>query len=178
MADIRRVSSRIVYANRWLRLREDEIVRADGTAGRYSVVDKPDFALVIPLDGDELHLVEQYRYPIERRCWEFPQGSWASDPTGGPEELARAELAEETGLRAAYVEHLGHLKSAYGFCSQGYDVFLATGLTSGPSAREPEEQDMRQCHVSVGRFERMVHDGDIVDAHSVAAWTLFRLTRS
>ena len=58
------VRSREVYANPWMTVREDEVRRADGSDGIYGVVDKPDYALVIPLDGDRLHLVEQFRYPV------------------------------------------------------------------------------------------------------------------
>ncbi len=47
---IQRISSHEVYRNRWMSLREDEIERPDGSRGIYSVVDKPDFALVIPAE--------------------------------------------------------------------------------------------------------------------------------
>lgn len=73
---VRRISSREVYCNAWLSVREDEVVRADGSTGVYGVVDKPDFAVVIPKDFDGFWLVEQFRYPVGRRAWEFPQGSW------------------------------------------------------------------------------------------------------
>src|ERR671935_2000273 len=109
--------SRMVYRNAWMSVREDAIERDDGSVGVYGVVDKPDFALVIPYDAGGFWLVEQYRYPVRRRAWEFPQGSWNSG-SGTPEELARAELAEETGLRAGHMRQLGHLCVAYGFCSQ------------------------------------------------------------
>src|SRR5438132_473856 len=112
---MRVVDNRVVYSNPWMSVREDDIERDDGSVGLYGVVDKPDFALVIPYDAGGFWLVEQYRYPVRRSAWEFPQGSWDSR-SGTPEELARAELAEETGLRAAELRHLGHLYCAYGFC--------------------------------------------------------------
>lgn len=179
MSALRRTASRVVYANRWLSVREDAIVRPDGSIGIYGVVDKTDFALVIPIEGEgmeqRVHLVEQYRYPIERRCWELPQGGWPADPRGDAEALARTELAEETGLTAGRVEHLGRLQSAYGYSNQAFDVFLATRLTAGPHAREIEEQDMQQGCVPRAEFERMARDGEIVDANSLAAWALLRL---
>jgi hypothetical protein len=52
-------SSREVYRNPWMTVREDEIVRDDGSLGNYGVVDKPDFALVIPQDDTGFWLVEQ-----------------------------------------------------------------------------------------------------------------------
>ena len=69
------LSSRQVYANSWMAVREDRIRRADGTDGIYGVIDKPTYALVIPRDGDRLQLVEQFRYPVGRRSWEFPAGT-------------------------------------------------------------------------------------------------------
>ncbi len=181
MPGIRATASRLVYANQWLRVREDDIVRPDGSTGIYGVIDKPDFALVIPLDGNgpsaRVHLVEQYRYPIGRRCWELPQGGWppgAAVP-GDAKALARAELAEETGLTASGMVHLGRLQSAYGYSNQAFDVYLATGLTAGPHARELEEQDMRAASLPRAEFEACIARGEILDANSVAAWMLLRL---
>ena len=74
--DIRTISSSLVYEDAWMVLRRDEIERKDGSRGSYAVVDKPDFAVVIPSDGDRFCLVEEYRYPVGRRCWAFPQGAF------------------------------------------------------------------------------------------------------
>jgi 8-oxo-dGTP pyrophosphatase MutT (NUDIX family) len=157
-------------------VREDEIVRDDGSVGSYGVVDKPDFALVVPQDDTGFWLVEQYRYPVGRRAWEFPQGSWAEGTKGSPEDLAAAELREETGLLADRMRHLGRLFSAYGFCSQGFDVFHATGLRIGQHAREVSEQDMQQRHVSRSELDDMIRTGLVVDAATVAAVGLLVLS--
>jgi 8-oxo-dGDP phosphatase len=169
---VRQVSSREVYRNPWLSLREDQVRRPDGSAGVYSVIDKPDFALVIPADPAGLHVVEQYRYPVGGRYWEFPQGTATGGVVVPPEELARAELAEETGLRAGSLELLGHLHCAYGMSSQGFDVFLATDLTPGPTAREATEQDMRQRLVSRDEFEELIRAGRVTDDSTLAAYAL------
>lgn len=173
---IRQLSSQVVYRNQWMSVREDEIVRADGSRGVYGVVDKDDFALVIPAERDGFWLVEQYRYPVGLRRWEFPQGTFDPGHTGSPADLARAELAEETGLVAARLTHLGHLHCAYGMSSQGFDVYLATGLTRGEPRRGPEEQDMRQRWVPRAEFERLVRAGEITDDSTLAAYTLYLLS--
>lgn len=156
-------------------VREDQVVRQDGSTGTYGVVDKPDFAVVIPQTIDGFWLVEQFRYPVGRRAWEFPQGSWGSDATGSAAELARAELAEETGLRAGELHHLGYLYEAYGFCSQGFDVYHATDLSPGEATREASEQDMRHRSVTEQEFREMVRAGDIIDGATVAAYSLLLL---
>jgi 8-oxo-dGTP pyrophosphatase MutT (NUDIX family) len=169
------LSSRVVYRNAWMTVREDEVRRADGSTGLYGVVDKPDFALVVPRERDGCWLVEQHRYPVGRRALEFPQGSWGAGGTGSPGELAAAELREETGLAAGSLEHLGHLHTAYGFCSQGFDVWLATDLTPGPVDREQSEQDMLHRWVPDAELADLVRSGEIVDAASLAAWSLLHI---
>ncbi len=170
---IQRISSRIVYQNPWMQLLEDVVQRPDGSRGIYSYVDKPDFALVIPVQRDGFHLIEQYRYPVSHRSWEFPQGTLPNREDSDPTELARRELAEETGLRARHIHRLGHLHPAKGMSSQACTVFVAEELESGPHSREHEEQDMRQRWFSQACLADMVKDGIITDAATIAAYLLY-----
>ncbi|WP_007506727.1 NUDIX domain-containing protein [Pseudofrankia saprophytica] len=165
-------ASRAVYENPWMRVREDTIVRADQSTGIYGVVEKADFALVIPVDADGVWLVEQYRYPVGARFWEFPQGSWEDQPNIDPAVLAAAELREETGLRAGRLDHLGRLFTAYGYSTQGCHVWLATDLTEGPRAPTVEEQDLVARRFSHPEWLAMLADGVIQDASTLAAWAL------
>ena len=175
---MRTTSSREVYRNPWIRVREDVLERDDGSEGLYGVVERADFGLVIPAERNGFWLVEQYRYPLGRRCWEFPQGTWGAGARGSAEELARAELAEETGLRAAELRHLGHLDLAPGLSDQEFDVWLATGLTAGPTAREATESDMRQRFVSEAEVRRMIREGTFTDGPSLAAYALLLLSEA
>jgi 8-oxo-dGDP phosphatase len=173
--DIRTLASSVVYEDSWMALRRDEIERRDGSRGTYAVVEKPDFALVIALDSSRFCLVEEYRYPVQRRSWAFPQGTFPGRVSGDPADLARLELAQETGLRARELTRLGFLHSSHGTTGQGFHVYLATGLTQGRPEREPEEQDMQQCWVSRGEFKNMIRNGTITDDSTVAAYSLLVL---
>ncbi|UXA16841.1 NUDIX hydrolase [Mycobacterium sp. SMC-4] len=179
MDSIRAVGSREVYCNTWMSLREDDIRRPDGSLGIYAVVDKPDYALVIARDrtpaGDRFHLVEQFRYPLGMRRWEFPQGTVAGRSDLDPAELAARELREETGCTAESMTELGTLDVAPGMSSQRGRVFLATGISEGPHQREHEEQDMTSGWFDRTEVEQMIRDGVITDAQSLAAWTLLLL---
>jgi 8-oxo-dGTP pyrophosphatase MutT (NUDIX family) len=172
---MRTTSSREAYRNPWIRVREDEVVHADGSTGLYGVVERPDFGLVIPAERDGFWLVEQYRYPLGRRAWEFPQGTWSEGDGGTAEELARAELAEETGIRAGELRRLGRLDLAPGLATQRFDVWLATGLRPGPTAREASEADMRSAFVPETELRAMIADGRFTDSPSVAAYCLLLL---
>jgi 8-oxo-dGTP pyrophosphatase MutT (NUDIX family) len=169
------VSSREVYRNNWLTVREDVVRRPDGSTGIYGVVDKPDYALIIAIDGDRLAMVEQYRYPLGERRWEFPQGTAPDRAEVAPAELAARELREETGLTAGSFLALGRLDIAAGMSSQRGTVFLATDITEGEHDREHEEQDMHFEWFERSRFEEMVTSGRITDAQSIAAYGLLLL---
>lgn len=169
------VSSTQVYASPWLSLREDSVRRPDGSTHPYAVVDSLDAALVIAAEEGHLHLVEQYRYPIAGRSWEFPSGT--ADPLrdADPWALAARELREETGLSAATMTTLGILDVMPSTLSQRCWVFLATGLTHEPPDRDDEEADMESGWFARDHVERMIKDGHITDAKTCAAYTLLLL---
>lgn len=170
------LSTRTVYRNNWMSVREDTFRQADGAQALYGVVDRSDFAVVIAESEGAFQLVEQFRYPIGRRSWEFPMGTWPAGHTGSVADLARAELAEETGLTAASWRQVGgRLHEAPGFCAQGFTVFHATDLTPGPHRREASEVDMVSAAVPEAEFLAMIRDGRIVDGVTIAAYALLRL---
>jgi ADP-ribose pyrophosphatase len=177
---IKTISSREVYRNPWTRVREDVIERANGARGIYGVVDKDPACIILALDhtpdGEFIYLVEQYRYTVGGRFKELPQGGWERADVV-PEEMARGELREETGLRAERMTHLARLQIGYGVMNQEQHVFLAEGLTQGEPDRDAEECDLEVHRVPVAEFEAMLLDGRVVDNCSAAAWGIYRLWR-
>lgn len=170
--DIERVSSRLVYENRWMRVREDAIRRRDGSDGIYGYIEKDDFVVVVPVHEDgSVTMVEQYRYPVGARFWEFCQGMWGG-PGADPRLVAAHELAEETGLVAATLTEAGYLYEGYGTMRQGFRVFLATGLAQGAARPEIEEQDLISRRVPRAELDRMMRECEVKDSVSVAAWGL------
>ena len=170
--------STVIYSNRWMTVREEKTLRHDGVRGIYGVVDKTDFALVIPYADGGFHLVEQYRYPVKARYWEFPQGSWETRPDADPLAVARGELAEETGLRAGTMTPLGHLFEAYGYSNQGFHVVLATDLTAGETDLEESEAGLVSRWFSEEEVWDLIAGGRLKDAASIAALALFQRHRA
>lgn len=172
--EIETLQSTVVYRNRWMTVREDAIARADGSSGIYGVVEKTDFAVIVPYDEGQITLVEQYRYPVRARYWELPQGSWEGQQID-PLALARAELREETGLVAGAMRHVGRLFQGYGYCTQAYDVFLASELGRGETQLDAEELGLVARAFPLATVLSMVADGTIADATTVAALGLLRI---
>lgn len=171
------LSSREVYRNPWLSMREDQILRSNGKPGIYGVVDKEDCAIIIPIHEDRVWLVEQYRYTVQQRYLELPQGGWEMGDVD-PEELARGELKEELGLNADQMVYLGWVWIAYGFTRQKQHVFLATGLTVTKTEPDPEEHDLIGHTVAVSEFEQMMLDGTIRDSCTLSAWAFYMLWKA
>lgn len=171
---IRTLSTREVYRNHWMSVREDDIERSNGTHGIYGVVDKHDCAIILPIDGDHIWLVEQFRYPIGERALELPQGGWESE-IANPEELARGELREETGLIAGRMTELPWIWIAYGFARQRQHIFVAEELSPGPHQRDGEEADMEIVRLPIATFEEKLRTGQIRDGCTMAAWAAYLL---
>lgn len=166
-----------MYENRWMKVHEDAVRFSNGSEGIYGVVDKDDFALIIPIHEDgRFQLVQQYRYPVGARYWEFPQGSWETNREVDPEVLALGELQEETGFSAESLTKIGHLFEAYGFSNQGFHIFLATNLKSGTVTRDNEEQDMLTAAFNRREVNEMIKAGQIKDAPTIAALGLLALS--
>jgi 8-oxo-dGTP pyrophosphatase MutT (NUDIX family) len=171
------LGSRDIYRNQWMRLREDDILRSNGKTGIYGVIEKDDSAIILPVDEGKVWLVEQFRYTIQERALELPQGGWEME-VDNPEELARGELREELGLDAAQMTFLGTLWIAYGFTKQRQHVFLATGLTPTDKEPDPEEHDLIARTVTVEEFETMMLTGVIRDNCTLSAWALYLLWKA
>ncbi|HEX3574712.1 MAG TPA: NUDIX hydrolase [Rhodopila sp.] len=169
------LSSRIAYENRWTRVREDIIRRADGSDGLYGVVERSDFVVIVPWQDGRLTLVEQYRYPVGARIWEFPMGMWEQAPGTDPAVLAAGELREETGLIAGHMLHAGEIFQGPGYCNQRGHIFLATDLTQGDHQREVSEQDMVCRDFDLAAFEAMIREGKVREAMTISAFGLLRV---
>ena len=164
-------ATREVYANRWLRLREDEVVRPDGGSGIYGVVEvaNPAVFVVALTDDDEVVLVDLYRYTTGRWSTEIPAGS-----TDGEDALvaARRELAEETGLAADEWVEVGAMSSLNGICDAPEHVFLARGLraVAGDAAATQAEEGIADVRrVPFADVLGMIGRGEITDAETMAA---------
>lgn len=166
----RTLSSRIVYSNPWISVREDNVIRPDGEPGIYGVVETRIATGVVAIEPDlTTYLVGQYRYPTKMYSWEIPEGG--TDKDEEPIVAARRELKEEAGIEAVKWRQLGpefHLSNCYS--SEIAVVFLAENLKSVGASPDGNEK----IEVKALPFRdvyRMVLSGEIVDAVSIVAIT-------
>ena len=114
-----RLSRRVAYENRWIRVEEDVVRVPNGHETIYGVVRCADAVGVLPfVDDDHVLLVQQYRYVAGHPTWEMPTGGRTMSES--LEDAARRELAEEAGFAAGRLEYLPSMHRPTGRnCSTG-----------------------------------------------------------
>ena len=172
------LSSREVYANPWIRVREDEVLRPDGSPGIYGVVTTGLAVGVVALtDADEVVLVGQWRYTLDAYSWEIVEGGAGRDEDGLT--AVRRELVEEAGYEADHWERLGHdIAISNSVTDEIARVWLARGLRPVPDDPDPTEE-LQVRLVPFDDAVAMIDRGEITDSiTSVALLTLDRQRRS
>ncbi|MBZ4488604.1 NUDIX hydrolase [Microbacterium sp. cx-55] len=161
-------ATRTVYENRWIHVREDDVVGPHGE-GIYGAVRMQHPAVfVVAIDDDErVCLIGLDRYTTGPSL-EVPAGG-----TDGEEPLAAAqrEFREETGFAADSWEHLGTMNALNGIAEAPEHVFLARGIrpAADAAASQNEEGIDEVRWVPFGEALKMISRGEITDGETIAA---------
>lgn len=165
------LGSRVAYENRWIRVREDAVLRPDGSPGVYGVVEvRSPAVFVVPVTAaEEIVLVEVDRYAIGGLSLEVPAGG-----TDGEDALVAAgrELREETGLAAESLVDLGPVYSLNGVSDAPGRVVLASRLHAVDGAEQEVEGIETVRTVAIPDLPRLIADGEITDNESLGALLL------
>jgi len=166
----KRLTSRPIYRNRWVELREDQVELPDGRTTLYGVVHSGSGECVgiLPfLDPDTVLLVGQYRYVAGDFFWEMPTGGMHPGET--MEEAAQRELAEEAGHTARRLTLLTSFHTSKSVMEETAHLFIGEDLV--PVARRAADPT-EFIEVRPVPFEetlQMVLDGRIKDAMTIIA---------
>lgn len=164
----KKLSSRTVYENDWMRVLEDHVVNPGGGENQYGHVHFKNRAIaIVPLDeAGNTWLVGQDRYTLGTYSWELPMGGAPLDED--PLDAAKRELKEETGLSASRWSEVMRLHTSNSITDELGIVYVAEGLTEGETAFE-ETEDLQIRKLPLADAVQLVHQGEITDAISVAA---------
>ena len=158
---------RVVYDGYVIQVAVGEFVGPNGEVVERDLIHHPGAVSVVPIDGDDVILVRQYRAALGLDLLEIPAGKRdvADEPL---EDCARRELAEEIGMHAASLVKVASFFNSAGFCDELSHVFIATGLTPVPrSAHGLEEEYMAVERHKLDDVPAMIASGELRDAKSI-----------
>lgn len=168
------LSSKVVHQNAYYRVRQDDVIKPDGSKGTYSVVEFRGAAFIVAVDDTlQLYLVGQHRYPIDKYSLEVPSGGLEDGED--PLVAAKRELQEEAGLQATTWKQLGITYAANGAVTGDDHMFLATGLSATADNAQAEEGIEEVRKVSFSEAFDMIHHGEIHDQQTITALTMAAL---
>jgi len=163
----RKLKSRKIHKNPWYTLREDDVIRPNGSRGKYYVVDINSVAVVAEDDDGKIYLVGQVRYPVGNIfSWELVTGGFQKPSR--PLSAAKRELKEETGLLAEKWDSLGYFHPMNGYSSETVFVYLARKLKKGKQELDDCE-DIIIKKESVGRAMKMIERNEVTCGITIAA---------
>jgi ADP-ribose pyrophosphatase len=168
------LDSETVHQGKYLAYRIDHVLTSEGRRATREVVVHPGAVAVVALDAeDRILLVRQWRHAAGTELLEIPAGTLDRHDDGStedPDAAARRELEEETGYRARSWRKLGSFWTAPGFATELMHLYLATELEPADEDRLGPDQDelLELEHVPLGEAVRLLEDGAIRDAKSVA----------
>ena len=161
----RTLSTRSVYTNPWIRVREDSAELPDGSTTIYGVVEcKPCIGVLPFVDPETVVLVGQYRYVVRDFYWEMPTG--AIDPGESEEAAVQRELAEDAGYAAERLTKLCTFFTSKSVMDESAALYVAEGLH--PAAHRPDPTEFIEVRAfPFAEVLRMVETGEIKDAMTV-----------
>lgn len=131
------LSSKKIYEGKIINVRLDRVHLPDGKEGCREVVELGGAVAIVPVCGEEVYFVKQYRTPVEKVLLEIPAGRL--EPGEKPEECAHRELAEEIGFGPSRLQQLAFFYSSPGFSDETLHLYLAQGLIYRPVPKEEGE---------------------------------------
>ena len=161
------LDTKIIYEGKVFRVRQDRVVEPGGVEVTRDVVVHRGSVVVLPVfaDGDIL-LIRQYRHALGAFLWELVAGR-VEEGESRPAS-ARRELLEETGYTARRVKQILEIFPSPGILTERMWVFVAIGLREGAAQPEDDER-ISTRKVSLAAVEKMIRNGSLHDAKSVAA---------
>lgn len=160
------VSSREIYKNPWMRLREDIAAMPNGKTTIYGVIECNDCVAVLPfVDTEHVVLVRQYRYIFEEdQRWEIPSGGVKAGES--TEAAARRELREEVGYDAQALHFVSTYFPSKSIMRETGHLFIGRQLTKVQAV--PDETEFLEVAIfPFAQALQMVIDSEIRDSMSV-----------
>ncbi len=141
----------------------------------FSVLEAPDWVNVIALTPEnDIVLVEQYRYGIEKPTLELPGG--VCDEEEDPKTTCIRELAEETGFSSDEWVYLGNVSSNPAMLTNYTHTYIAKNCIKTIDQQLDGNERINVHVLPLEEFLGLIRDGEIKHSLMVAAIGKFLLS--
>ena len=166
----RRILSKWIIRDQWMRLRADTCELANGQLiDPYYVIEEHDWVHVFAQDVDaKVLIVKQYRYAAEIECAELPGG--VVDAKEAPLDTAMRELKEETGYVAAHWRKIGQVFADPGRRTNSIHIFLAHGLSAKGEQHLDATEEIVTELASIAEIKAMIDLGTFSHSMHIASF--------
>ena len=154
-----------IYRGRRLWVEKRGFLLPDGRQKEVVVVHPGDAVVILPRDGDEFLFIRQWRSAIGAYIYEAPAGTMEEGED--PEQTARRELIEETGMAAGSMKALGYIYTTPGFTDERLCLFEARELTSSREYLPDDDEIIEPVRFTASEISEMIRTGEIVDAKTI-----------
>lgn len=154
------LSTREIYQNHWIKVREDKVIRPGGKEGIFGIVEMMNGATVLAMnDNQEVYLVKEYKYGIDSESIELISGG--PDAGEEPIDLAKRELKEEAGLEAREWIYLGQYHPLTSILKSESHLFLALGAKMATKPNPGEGEIIETVKVPLAKAVEMAMNAEI-----------------
>lgn len=166
------VRTTVLFRNQYFFLQRDRVRLPNGEQYDYFINNQHGRAVtVLPFDDrGQLYLAKEFRYPVRQVIYNAVGGSVDRGET--PQQAARRELIEETGIRAQRLELLGTFYANPARSGTVFYAYAAYGLTNGQA--QPEHTEFIELErMSVRRVAQLIKGGGMRDPYFMSAFLLY-----
>lgn len=168
MSDVKPIKQNKIFQGKIVELVVQEYNEPSGRTHTKEIIKHPGGSVVVPvLDNNNIVLVKQYRYPLDKFILEFPAGKL--EPNEDPLECAARELTEETGYTAGKIEKLTAIYTTPGFCNELLHLYIATSLEKSVTGQqlERDEHSLSVVELPLSEALDMIDRGEIMDSKTI-----------
>jgi 8-oxo-dGTP pyrophosphatase MutT (NUDIX family) len=166
-------ASRLIHADRWIRLRADHCITPEGAVlDPYYVLEYADWVHVVAVtDDDRLVVNHQYRHGAGCVHLELPGG--VMDATdAGPIEAGLRELREETGFAARGFRHIMSLSPNSATHTNRIHIVLAEGAYADGAQSLDAGEEIAVELLPLAEIPALIASGAFLQAAHVASLML------
>lgn len=162
-----KINSELVFKGSVLEVYSDTALLENNKTAKRDVIRHPGGVCVVALtDHEEIFMVKQFRYPMQRVMTEIPAGKleWGEDHL----ECGKRELREEAGMTADEFIYLGCLAPTPAYDTEIIHMYLAKGLHAANQDLDDDEfLDVEK--IPLKKAVEMVMSNEITDAKTQLA---------